>query len=412
MSGDNNRKVRGQSFDTDLIRNMMRDGFSTKEIAEELGTDSTQSVRNAMRAIRKSMESNKIKKDDKERKKKMPAEVGIIPCAMDNEVASAMERILGISNNNSLTIPTIMSGNEGNVIIIHDQSDYLISRKFMNVLGFYGQLCIKDHRVDIVKIEFPGRAFDNLDKSFLSEGIIAMESGHEERIKFEKIIKPYVESNDLHYVNINNMCFTDSCSVETYVSVKMGIADSGIHFHIKYDPLRFFPREEYYLPYKNEQNLVFIPLDYEEKMSEVFPEIKIEMDARINEKILRSYGLLQFSNIDIHSLRETYKEELLPTIMERFAEKLGFIEIPYVSNDKIESEIKNRIDIHVESLKKQSDQTSVKENADPLQGLADLQLQKAIKNAELGIRKAKKDVLNAIKLYTNSQKGISKQRPD
>ena len=412
MSGDNNRKVRGQSFDTDLIRNMMRDGFSTKEIAAELGTDSTQSVRNAMRAIRKSLESNKIKKDDKERKKKMPAEVGIIPCAMDNEVASAMESILEIYSSGGLTVPTIMSGTEGKVIIINDQSNYHSIKKFMDMLGFYGELCSNDHRVDIVKIEFPGSAFDNLDKSFLSEGIITIESGHEERIQFDKIIKPYVESNDLHYVNINNMGFTDSCSVEIYASLKKKLADSGLHFHIKYDPLHIFPPEKYYLIDSKEQKLVFAPLDYMVKMDEVSPEIKIEMDARINEKILRSYGLLQFSNIDIHSLREKYKEALIPTMLERFEEKLGFIEIPYVSNDKIEREIKNRIDIHNEALKKQSDQTPIKENADPIQELADLQLQKAIKNAELGIRKAKKDVLNAIKLYTNSQKGISKQRPD
>ena len=226
------------------------------------------------------------------------------------------------------------------------------------------------------------------------------------------IIKPYVESNDLHYVNINNMGFTDSCSFETYVSIKKGIADSGIHFHIKYDPLRFFPPEKYYLPYKNEQNLVFIPLDYNEKMGEVLPEIKIEMEARINDKIIRSNVLLLSNNINMDSLREKYYKALIPTMMERFEEKLGFIEIPYVSNDKIEREIKNRIDIHIEALKKQSDQTSVKENADPIQELAVLKLQKAIEDSKLGIRKAKKDVLNAIKLYINSQKGISKQRPD
>ena len=64
MPDNNNIKVRGQSYDTDLIRKMMGDGFSVKEIADELGTDSIQSVRNAMRGIRKSVESNKIKKDD------------------------------------------------------------------------------------------------------------------------------------------------------------------------------------------------------------------------------------------------------------------------------------------------------------------------------------------------------------
>ena len=199
MPNDNNKKVRGNSYDTKLIKSLMKDGLSAKEIADKLRATSVQSVRNAIRAINDSLEYEKIKKHDQERIKKMPVEIGIIPCAMDVEVASALESILAFFSSRDHSLPTIITGNEGKVIIIHDQPDYRGIRNNMDKLGFYGKLCSKNHRVDVTKVEFPGKDLGNIDKSFLSKGIFNIESEYEERIKFHQTIKPYVESNDLSF---------------------------------------------------------------------------------------------------------------------------------------------------------------------------------------------------------------------
>jgi hypothetical protein len=348
-------------------------------------------VRNAIRAINDSLEYEKIKKHDQERIKKMPVEIGIIPCAMDDEVASALESILAIFSSRDHSLPTIITGNEGKVIIIHDQPDYRGIRNNMDKLGFYGKLCSKNHRVDVTKVEFPGKDLGNIDKSFLSKGIFNIESEYEERIKFHQTIKPYVESNDLSFFGINNMRITDNCSVNTYASMKKKIADSGLHFHIKYDPLRFFPVEKYYLTNKNEQNLVFAPVDFMSKMDNAFQEIIFELKTQLNQEILRLYPLLQLTNVGINSIMENYINAFFPTITERVQKKLGFMEIPYVSNVNIEIEIKNRINQYMVAYIKHLAQTQVKENADPLQELMDLQMQKTIKEVE-----------EAIKLYINS----------
>ena len=71
MPNDNNKKVRGNSYDTKLIKSLMREGLSAKEIADKLGVTSVQSVRNAIRAINDSLEYKKSKKHDQERIKKM-----------------------------------------------------------------------------------------------------------------------------------------------------------------------------------------------------------------------------------------------------------------------------------------------------------------------------------------------------
>ena len=398
MPNDNNKKVRGNSYDTKLIKSLMKDGLSAKEIADKLGVTSVQSVRNAIRAINDSLEYEKIKKHDQERIKKMPVEIGIIPCAMDVEVASALESILAIFSSRDHSLPTIISGNEGKIIIIHDQPDYRGIRNNMDKLGFYGKLCSENHRVDVTKIEFPGRGLGNIDKSFLFNGIFTIESDYEERIKFEQTINPYVESNDLSFLGINDMGIADSCSVNTYASIKKKIADSGLHFHIKYDPLRFFPVEKYYLTNNNEQNLVFAPVDFMSKMDNAFQEIIFELNTQFSQEILRYYSSLHLSNVDINSLRDNYFNASFSTITERFQKKLGFMEIPYVSNGKIEIEIKNRINQYMVAYKKYLAQTQVKENADPLQELEDLQMQKT-----------KKEVEDIIKLYIDSQKGISRQ---
>ena len=391
MPSDNNKKVRGNSYDTKLIESLMREGLSAKEIADKLGVTSVQSVRNAIRAINDSLEYEKIKKHDQERIKKMPVEIGIIPCAMDDEVASALESILAFFSSRDHSLPTIITGNEGKVIIIHDQPDYRGIRNNMDKLGFYGKLCSKNHRVDVTKVEFPGKDLGNIDKSFLSKGIFNIESEYEERIKFHQTIKPYVESNDLSFFGINNMRITDNCSVNTYASMKKKIADSGLHFHIKYDPLRFFPVEKYYLTNKNEQNLVFAPVDFMSKMDNAFQEIIFELKTQLNQEILRLYPLLQLTNVGINSIMENYINAFFPTITERVQKKLGFMEIPYVSNVNIEIEIKNRINQYMVAYIKHLAQTQVKENADPLQELMDLQMQKTIKEVE-----------EAIKLYINS----------
>ncbi len=391
MPNDNNKKVRGNSYDTKLIKSLMKDGLSAKEIADKLGVTSVQSVRNAIRAINDSLEYEKIKKHDQERIKKMPVEIGIIPCAMDDEVASALESILAFFSSRDHSLPTIITGNEGKVIIIHDQPDYRGIRNNMDKLGFYGKLCSKNHRVDVTKVEFPGKDLGNIDKSFLSKGIFNIESEYEERIKFHQTIKPYVESNDLSFFGINNMRITDNCSVNTYASMKKKIADSGLHFHIKYDPLRFFPVEKYYLTNKNEQNLVFAPVDFMSKMDNAFQEIIFELKTQLNQEILRLYPLLQLTNVGINSIMENYINAFFPTITERVQKKLGFMEIPYVSNVNIEIEIKNRINQYMVAYIKHLAQTQVKENADPLQELMDLQMQKTIKEVE-----------EAIKLYINS----------
>ena len=195
----------------------------------------------------------------------------------------------------------------------------------------------------------------------------------------------------LVFFGINNMRITDNCSVNTYASMKKKIADSGLHFHIKYDPLRFFPVEKYYLTNKNEQNLVFAPVDFMSKMDNAFQEIIFELKTQLNQEILRLYPLLQLTNVDINSIMENYINAFFPTITERVQKKLGFMEIPYVSNVNIEIEIKNRINQYMVAYIKHLPQTQVKENADPLQELMDLQMQKANKEVE-----------EAIKLYINS----------
>lgn len=389
MSSLKGKQARGRSYDRKLIRAMMEDGYRANEIAKKLDIKSVQSLRHTMEQISREKESQEKIKSEKEKEKKQPIEIGLIPNVADRLVISAMDKVLRTLNSQDSAGLIFMSTIDGKVIMLSDESSDLNMKVLMSGLGFYGQLCSKKHSYDVLKVKFPGRNFVNVDKTILTEGIFNIENKGDEGNRFEKIIAPYVDSVDFSYSNINNMHFTDACSKETYKQIKSKINETGIHFHLTYDPFYAFPEKKFYLMGAKDGILTFAPADYMGKIDRVILELRNELIAKVDSEILRSNVLLCPGNIDIDSLRIGLGKICAPSILKKYDEKMNFIEIPYAGNGKIEAEVKKRLETHANQFRKYIEQEKSQNYEDPLQSLVEALWEKTLRETIEEIKKIK-----------------------
>ena len=378
MNASKIKKVRGQSYDREAIRKMMEDGFGVKEIAVKLGIKSMQSLRHTMEAIYREIAFEEMITVENERILKLPVELGLIPCAVDAAAISSLYIVLGTLNAENISELNIMPKGEGNVLIISNASDYQNIRYFMELCGFYGEMCDVRHNNDLLQIEFPGMNFAGIDKTVLAEGIFTIEDKGGGDYRFKEIMTPYVESSEFSYNGIKNMCFTESCSLDIYTIIKKRINESGIHFHLKYDPFHCFPEEQYYLTETKQGHLTFVPLDYMKKSELETQKLAFETKARINSELLRSNASAFLNKQEIDSTIMEIQKMMLSPMLKKLEERIGNVKIPYAGNDKIDDKIKKRMKISTEQIQKNMAQSNPKNAIDILQSVLNAYMEKEI----------------------------------
>ncbi len=214
----------------------MDDGLTPKEIADELGTKSVQSVRHRMEAIQKerdAIRTYKTRQRMKEKEVYSVNRVGLFPYVADELSIKALKHLLPLYS----TGLSIVNTGTGYVILI-DPETYLPSvwNDFIS-LEIYGRLCSKKDRSGQIRVMSNPSSHKELSWGEMIRSPFMVISPDDDE-KLQAFLYPYLEKGKIISMELNTITLkADKNQEYNLKSMQLDADKSPLHVHIEYSPL-------------------------------------------------------------------------------------------------------------------------------------------------------------------------------
>lgn len=346
-SMSNIKKTRGQSYDINRLQELMDDGLTSKEIADELGTKSVQSIRHSMEAIQRKTDAIRAYKNRQrmeEEKVYSVNRVGLFPYVADDLSIKALKYLLPRSGTGFKIVYT----RDGYTILVDPDTNLTSARSKLKKLGIYCRLCSKkDGGKQIGVIRKPSSDERIKWPEMMGVPFFILYHDDDQLEKLQAFFYPYLEEGTISSTELGDMTLGEVEDPEYALkSMQLDIENSPWHVHIEYDPLLI-------------TQFGYIPVELNGDDMQLIPKETLNnLGNRINEEISQKFSqdmdqfvmagiLCKMAGGNWKVFRKNSNREVTSNYLTKIIES-----IPIFMTEEIRQKLEEEIDKNAEYVNK------------------------------------------------------------